>query len=234
VRLAAVVFRNATGSTDYARLAQALERSVAVNSPHTPIDIVRVAPDDSFAAERPDPADSGLVGNARKVVAWNEIVQAAPDGEALLLLDCDTLVLGDLEIEPAAAITYTARPSWARLPFNAGVILVRGGPPARRFFVDWTAENLRLLHDRSRHRPLREKFGGLNQAALGVLRARGGYDLAQLPCVTWNCEHTSWPQFGPETKILHLMGRMRAAALGTREPEDDIRPMVELWRRFAS
>jgi hypothetical protein len=234
VRLAAVVFANSNGRSDYTRLSRALERSVAANSPRTPIDITRVTPDDTLAAQRPDPADAGLVANARKVVAWNEIVQAAPDGEALLLLDCDTLVLGDLEIEPAAAITYTARPSWARLPFNAGVILVRGGSPARHFFADWTAENLRLLSDRSGHRPLRQKFGGLNQAALGVLRARGGYDLATLPCVIWNCEHTCWPQFGAETKILHLMGRMRAAALGTREPEDDIRPMVELWRRFAS
>lgn len=241
MRLASVLFREQDPGPRglYARLAGALERSAAANSPRTPLTVYRHRARfdrlDSIRGDSPESGRRGLIDNAQKISSWRRIVETADLGEVLGIMDCDTLVLGDLSavLEIDFEVAYTARPPWARLPFNAGVVFVRVSAATRRFFAAWEEQNLRLLGDRTAHRPLRNKYGGINQAALGYLLERP-VDVVPvaIPCTTWNCEDTSWSEFGPETKILHIKGRLRSACVRGRNPEPDIERLAEIWRRF--
>ena len=238
MRLAAVVFANSNGRSDYPRLARALERSVAANSPRTPITIHRPrAQHARLEALHGDPRDGrrkGLIDNTQKMVAWNAVIQSARPGEVVGLLDCDTLVLGDLRavLDLDFRVTYTVRPPHARFPFNSGVVFARIGKAVKRFFAEWEAKNLSLLADRDAHRPFRYKYGGINQAALGAMIEARPDLVTPIPCEVWNCEDSSWPAFGSATKVLHIKGRLREACLGRREPMEEIRAMVETWRLY--
>jgi len=243
MRLVSVLFDESDGRRRglYARMAAAMERSAAENSPATPLAIIRADGEhdrvESIGAGAPnDERRLSLTANVRKIELWDEAVQAAKDGEVLGLLDCDTLILGNLAPVEAMAFdfAYTVRPAGSEYPFNAGVIFIRAGAAARRFFVRWRAENLRLLADSGAHVPLRARFGGINQAALGSILPTAGIDLLELSCVEWNCEFTTWGVFRPSgvTRVLHLAGRLRQACFGQRMVTPDLAPLVALWRRY--
>jgi hypothetical protein len=160
----------------YGRLARALVNSAAANSPATPLELIRAEGEHERlgAVGGPSPHDPkrpGLVINTRKMELWDDAVQGARDGELLGLLDCDLLVLGNLS--EAALLdfdfAYTARPAGSRFPFNSGVSFLRVSARTRRFVTRWRRENVRLLGDRAAHAPLREQYGGINQAALGYM-----------------------------------------------------------------
>jgi hypothetical protein len=223
----------------YERLARALAHSAAANSPATPLDLIRPDPEHERLAglwrRGHDPQRDSLLANTRKLEIWQEAVEAAPAGEVLGLLDCDLLILGDLsEIDLLRFdIAYTARPPGAAYPLNGGVIFARVSERSRCFMADWRKLNARMLADPRLHEPARQRFGGINQAALGVLLGRSGVDARALPCATWNCEDASWSSFNPRTKIVHVKSQLRQACFGERALEAWSRPLVDLWKRHA-
>lgn len=223
----------------YERLARALTRSAAANSPATSLDLIHPDPEHERLAalwrRGHDPQRDSLIANTRKLEIWQEAVEAAPAGEVLGLLDCDLLILGDLsEIELLRFdVAYTSRPAAAPYPLNAGVFFIRVSERSRGFLADWRALNSRMLTDPRLHEPARQRFGGINQASLGILLERAGVDALALPCVTWNCEDASWLSFGPRTRIVHVKSQLRQACFGERALEPWSRPLVTAWKRHA-
>jgi hypothetical protein len=243
VRLVSVYFPEHDGRSVgvYGRMVRALERSAAVNSPHTPLDVVRITPDWSRLGGRwhrgHDPQRESLLANTAKLEAWGRAVESAADGELIGLLDADLLVTGELaEVELLRFdLAYTERPAGARYPLNGGVVFLRVSDGTRSFMRRWVAHNDRLLVDGAEHRPLRDRYGGINQAALGSLLETAGLDVLALPCAVWNCEDSCWSSFDPDrTKIVHIKSQLRQACFGQRALDPYNRPLVELWRRFAS
>jgi hypothetical protein len=230
-RLFAVWFESR--SRQYERLARVLETTARRWCPDWDVSVVRLPP----PGLRGSQAD---VSNHYKLAAWAQEVFLLPDGERLLLVDADTAVTGSLDgiWDEDFDIAYTARPAGSRYPLNAGVIAVRGGWRARAFFVAWVAFDACYLRDAEARRPWRQSHGGQNQASLGAtlhqnatLNVCGGHGafVAALPCARWNCEDTTWSAFSGDTRIVHVKGALRMAALQGWAAAPEVDALARMW-----
>lgn len=97
--------------------------------------------------------------------------------------------------------------------------------------------NLHLLTAPRQHRRWRKQYGGISQASLGAILARGDADdlnLVELPCQEWNCEDSSWSMFDEHTRIVHVKSALRRAAFGTETPEKPgVELLAALWTQLA-
>jgi alpha-N-acetylglucosamine transferase len=172
--------------------------------------------------------------NSLKLEHWNALVQQAPDGDRILLIDADMLVVRPLDPvwDRPFDVAYTVRPSGAKFPLNGGVVAVRVGAASRAFMQAWAAENRRMLNDQAHHNRWRQRFGGINQAALGALLAAGVRgQFATLPCLEWNCEDSCWGKFDPAvTRLVHIKSELRLACRSRADQRGRWQPIVDRWR----
>lgn len=203
------------------RAARVLVRSVIECSPATPIAVRELVGGDAEIERLGRGASSWRRGNARKARAWADVVATAADGELLVLLDADTFVLRSLADAPAVvgdadlAITRYRPPT--RHPINTGVVLVRVGPTTREFFDAWHTATLRMLSDRALYGQWRGQAGGVHQSALAWLRAEGAADgvaIRELDAAEWNCGGWRHETILPETRIVHLLQKLRRLVQG--------------------
>lgn len=190
------------------RMVRVLEQSAVTHCPGWDVRIQELdAPSLSGARS--------FVSNTHKLDHFCAVVEQAPDGAELLLLDVDTLILRPLDDvwTQRFDLAYTVRSH--TFPFNLGVVFLRVSEPVRAFLRIWRDENRRFFFDEKAHRPARQRYGGINQASFGHLLAAGalrGLQLHTLPCLEWNCEDTSWAKFDPRTtRILHVKSALRQA-----------------------
>lgn len=176
------------------------------------------------------------VANTQKMEEWNDIVQRAPNGSRLLLIDADTFFTrGITDVwRTRFDIAYTTKES--RFPFNSGVVFVRANPRAKAFFRAWAEINREMLLDARSHSPWRQKYGGINQAAFGRMlesEAAEALNIVGLPCQEWNCEDASWAAFDPAvTRIVHVKSALRRAIFNgcpLSARKWGVRPLVDLW-----
>lgn len=216
----------------YTVFAEVLRRSVADNSPET------VWAYEEMAPARPVP---GIVGhasiNTSKLEVWNRHAQCIHADT--IYCDADMLCLGELGDAFAGDFdfAYTVRPGLKRI--QAGVVFVRATDAGRRMMQEWALLNDSLLDDPDRLDELIHVHGGCNQAALSLLLENppDGVSVAELPCEVWNSCHQTWGTFGPDTRLLHLTGRLRRAAMEGRVPSKrgpyaDVIPMVAAWMEY--
>ena len=216
----------------FERMARVLEHSARKHCPEWSIEVERVTP-----APRVSPlGNDSHATNTQKMDEWNAVVQAAPEGDRILLIDADTMVLlpldpvWDLEFD----LAYTVKDS--RFPFNSGVVFLRVNDRARAFAAAWQAENARLLNTPTVHREWRRQYGGVNQAALGAMLTNGiveqlGLQVAKIPCAEWNCEDSTWPLFDRErTRIVHVKSALRRSVFGIGPATPRLKPLVRVWR----
>lgn len=222
--LAAIWFEASGTLTDFRRLARVLAASASEHCPDWQRAIVCGGP----ASREGGTGVLTHIVNTQKLEAWTAIVDAAADGEELLLLDVDTLIvrpLDDIWTRPFD-LAYTVKPG-ADPPFNLGAVFLRVSARTRAFVQAWRDGNRALFRPGFATSVWRRKYGGINQAAFGQLLEAGapavhGLALETLPCAEWNCEDTSWATFDPAvTRILHLKGALRASVLHgeARAPE---------------
>lgn len=224
------------GDGKYERMAQVFEATARAHCPAWDLNLRKV---DQKALPRHRSANTGHVSNTQKLDHWNDIVQEAPDGARLLLVDADTFFTNPIDDiwERDFDIAHTVKRS--RFPFNLGVIFLRVSDRSRRFFAAWTANNAHMLTHKVVHRQYRERFGGINQASFGrtlETDAVRGVNLLGIPCVEWNCEDSAWESFDPrKTRIVHVKSALRRAIFD-RNAEDMARPgvqrLVEVWKQL--
>jgi hypothetical protein len=208
----------------YARHAAVLEHSARINTPGWTVQVRQIGPPPPLRAARGG-NKSAYIYNTHKLADWRAVVDAAPDGEQLLLIDADTMILRpldpvwDLDFD----VAYTVKRDVTRLPINAGVIFLRVGPRARAFIAAWDEWNRRLLGDAALHDRFWKTYAGMNQAALGALLEIGGgpeiATLRELRCEEWNCESATWKTFDPENppRIVHVKGAMRRGLMDPKK-----------------
>lgn len=222
------------GGERYARMARVFEATARRHCPGWDLNLRKVA-EANLPCHRT--ANSGHVANTQKLDCWNEIVQSAPDGARILLIDADTFFVNPIDDiwDQDFDIAHTVKRS--QFPFNLGVIFVRASAPVRAFFTAWAEQNRRMLTHKVIHRHYRDRFGGINQASFGrVLETPAvlGLNLVGIPCSTWNCEDSAWADFDPaSTRILHVKSALRRA-LFDNDRQAMARPgvprLVEMWK----
>lgn len=174
------------------------------------------------------------VHNTQKLEHWADRIAAADDGDRLLLIDSDTLILRSLDDvwDLPFDLAFTVRPDECLLPFNGGVMFARVTAAVREFFERWRAENMKMLGDRDYHDVWRKRFGGINQAAFGSVMNQPitDIDVLPLPCAEWNCEDFTWKDFSDSTRILHVKGALRRRIFGRRVDADpEIEQLARVW-----
>ncbi len=184
--------------------------------------------------------------NTQKLEAWADAVERAADGDRLLLMDADTVILhslDDLWNEPFD-FAYTVKLGSPRMPLNAGVIAVRVSAKTRAFMRLWQTADRFLFENPREQNVWLPAFGGMNQCSLGMLFSKNdaakpeqfrglthGLTIRRLECVTWNCEDESWARFDPDTtRIVHVKGDLRRAIFGDQVATPGLRPLVDAWR----
>lgn len=218
----------------FSRLAPVLAHSAAVHCPDWQIVVEKL--------ERPKGLTSAMgvsahEDNTHKLERWRSIVDQAPDGTSLLLIDTDTVILRQLDDvwTHGFDVAYTTKPADSRFPLNGGVLFMRVNDRSRAFVHAWARQNRTFLEDRRyKGSADRRKFGGINQAALGaVLRdASAAVHVLALPCTEWNCEDESWEKFGPQTRILHVKSGLRREVLKLYGPRPKFAhaAAVQAWK----
>lgn len=226
-RLESCFFASAGSDGRWFRLSRALERTARQ---HCPSWRVRVEPFSPTAIVHSNGVP-GFIANTQKLEHWESIIAGAADGERILLIDVDTVILRPLDDvwDRTFDVAYTVA---NRFPINGGVVFVRVSDRSKAFMAAWVAKNRELLVDYE-PRWWRAKFGGINQAAFCLL-TEGGYqgaELLGLPCAEWNCEDSTWAKFDPAvTRILHVKSHLRQACLSPFQCEPWMKPLRQLWR----
>jgi len=207
------------GNTTWPRQAAVLRLSAARQCPDWQIEITELPPPTMQQGTR-----TGDTANTQKLEHWAHRVEYAADGEELLCIDADTVIVRSLDAIWAQPfdLAYTTKPLVrGGFPFNSGVVFLRVNPVTRWFMSKWAAENRELYYrDRKRHNDLRTTYGGMNQAALGSLLEQrvfqaSGMRVLELPCAEWNCEDSGWATFDPDvTRVLHVKAALRSTVLG--------------------
>lgn len=236
----------------FTRMFNALRRSVEQNCPHA--EIVGVCADRARARS----VERAYAENTTKLGTWRHAVHKYDD-EPLVLMDADTLVLGDLSeaFNEQFDIGLTVRDY--KLRYNAGVVYVQPTDNARSFIDAWFIEN-QYMHDNLRR--VRNRIalnGGINQASLDSIISgqsnpsytdtllihkegttpdefdrdhpdRGSqWVIRELPCSIWNSVDQTWSTFSDVTKVLHVKGQLRALSLTPARKYDEL---AHLWRTY--
>jgi hypothetical protein len=173
-----------------------------------------------------------FIANVRKARYHRQVVERADDGQVLCFLDCDTLVLREIDLEFFTdAIAFTRG---CRTRINSGVYFLVASDSTREFLRAWEREAVRLLFNPAQLRPILAMFGGIHQAALSRLTEGPVVDI--IPAAHWNCTAFDLPEFSDETRIVHLTGLLRQAVFGETVPRqvaEMAAPIIEKWNHFA-
>jgi hypothetical protein len=233
VRLVSCYY-DADGRREWVRMARVLELTAGQHCAtwHRSVDVL------SPAARASATGIDVHLANTHKLEAWRDQVHRAVDGERLLLIDADTVILRSLDDIWSAPFDMAFATKRHMFPFNLGVIFVRVSGAVRRLFDAWVAENAYLLarFDPNFQRQWRSKYGGINQAAFGRLQERDELaDVAMhhLNCREWNCEESAWERFDPRvTRILHVKSALRRQVFNREPVSRSLRGLVDLWREL--
>jgi hypothetical protein len=228
-RLEAVYFGT---KPSWRRMAAVLDATAAAHCPDWSRSVRAITPAAHRSAAGPEFV--GHVSNTQKLEVWVRLVEEAADGTELLLLDADTAINRPLDPIWAQDFDLAFATKQAPFPCNLGVVFVRVSDRIRTLFRAWWAENVALLADR-RPRVWIKQYGGINQSAFCRIREAGaleGLAVAELACLEWNCEDSTWAAFDPAvTRIVHVKGALRRALF---EPplraQAHLAPLVHWWR----
>ena len=202
------------GGGQYPRLAAVLDRTARQHCPGWRVVVERVQ---ESTLRRRD-GNAGFSDNAWKLRQWCRIVDSAPEGDEILLVDADVFILAPLDElwNKPFDFLYTVRSEAAPFPLNAGVVAVRVNEATRSFMRLWVHKDHELFSDPDAHRQWRKKYGGMNQASLGALLECGSALSSWLrvetaPCREWNaCDPEDWSRVDERTKIVHVKSDLRA------------------------
>lgn len=221
------------GQGPWSRLARVLDYSARRSCPEWDVRVERIQPKMIHANAR-----SSFKQNTQKLDHWAQLVEMAPEGDRIVLMDADTMVLRSLDDVWDKNFDFAYTTKSARFPFNAGVIFLRVSDPVRVFVREWSFENRRLLLQdphKGSSQGWRQKYAGINQGALANMLAVLGSTIRieTLPCAEWNCEDSAWATFNPAvTRVVHVKSALRVACLGREQPNGPLAPLVTIWREL--
>ena len=205
-RLESVYF----GGAEYHQLAHVLELSAQFHlGDRWDINIKQIGEHDLKAALSSKYVRKDLFpNNAHKALAWCDIIKNAPEGDRILLMDCDTFIRAPLDDIWDLDFEYARTFRNYKWPWNSGVMFVRVNERIKKFFELITEETFKMLGDAKYHEKYEEKFGGIHQASIAAVIERNliPLDIIDIPCKIWNSEHSNrnYVDF-KQAKIVHLL-----------------------------
>lgn len=218
-------------STDYKKLLEVFKKSVSVHMPEADfIEILLEAPD-----KTPD-KKYGITSNSFKLASWVDFLKKCNEEDKVIFCDCDMLMLKSAEhaFDSPFDIAYTRRYRSSNIPINSGIVFVRPTKESIEFFEKWLEVNDKMFVDSGFHRPWRDKYRGINQAAFGYLLEEEnlGAKLIAYDTRDWNAVDCDWPYINDNTVFLHIKGSLRCV-LQRRMPHGSKKKAMNLWYDMA-
>lgn len=177
----------------------------------------------------------GFITNTVKLYQWVKEIQSCKDGENVLLLDCDMLVIGDLKeiFKKEFDVAYTVRAN-SKYPVNGGAIYVKVNERSRKFFDRFYEINKKMLDNPEFHQEWRNKYAGMNQAAFGYLleKEKDIANLVPIPCRKWNVCQENWKDYDEDARLIHVKGQLRYSIFNRTDCLPELQRAVELWRTY--
>lgn len=221
------------GNGQYRRLFNVFRASCAAVMPEVKFEAIEIAPPADIKAGY----STGMNSNVHKLRVWQRVMETAT--ETVAFCDCDMIALGSIadvdRLDFDLAYTVRKHPT---IPINGGVVFVRPTEAGRAAMRRWNEIDDLMFCDHKLHQAYRRKYAGMNQAAFGYLLERHA-DIAKMvpvPCALYNSCCETWPQIGPDTRMVHLKGPLRRGLLAGSGPsafQSYLRPVVLAWRKYA-
>lgn len=219
----------------YKRFASVLATSMERNSPHTPFLIHSISGYDKELVAKCGRGVSGHeVINALKTKYHNDLVQNTKNGELIGLFDLDLLVLKDLSCieNEEFDLAHTVRNEVSRI--NSGVIFIRVSDKIKNWYQRWLENVEYLLRHNTLRKELHQKNAGINQSSLVMLLEQPHeLKIKELPGLIWNCTPVDYPNFGEQTKIVHMLNQTKKEIIGMAHSRaKNVNQIVKLWKNF--
>jgi hypothetical protein len=195
----------------YAKLVRVWRKSIELNCPSAEIHVAEIAPPTETKRK------IGLSSNWHKFKLWQRFIAEQPDGEHVILMDVDMVVLQDLA--PAFDRQFdigATRRTKANWPYNGGVVFVRVNQRTKAFLEQWAEIDERMYRDEKFHAPYSHKYKGQNQSSFGYMLEHNttGAEIVDFPCAVWNACNEDWSNIDDDTRVIHLKSQLRLVALG--------------------
>lgn len=196
----------------YKRLYNVFAHSLRANSSFT---LDTITPD----APTVDKRTTSHHANSHKLDIWAQYLDNATEGERIVFMDCDMMVLKDFAdaFDNDFDVCYTKRTEG--LPLNGGVVFIRNNAKSRAFIRRWSEVDKQMLADKDFHGQWHPIYAGINQAALGYLLETGNHEpckITHLPCAIYNACDEDWMKLDPDCRVVHFKSELRRAVLGIR------------------
>lgn len=212
----------------YQRLMEVFEYSCKKHMPESDVISLKTpAPDQKLRAQ-------GVVSNTYKLDLWVQELDKAKEGEEVVFMDCDMVVLGNMfdAFADDFDVAYTTRTRG--FPINGGVIFARNNERARKWFRELRNINNRMFEDKIFHTQWRNKYAGINQAAMGYLIENPvpGVMLHAVPCAKWNVCNDGWKNINKDARAIHVKGALRRACMGKVPPNANMGQCYRIWKQY--
>lgn len=175
-----------------------------------------------------------------KTKVWAEEIQKLRSNAVI----CDVDIIFKKDVREVfkkdfdVAITKRDHEAW----FNSGVMFVKPTPGARKLFKLWKEKTEEIYNSKPAENGVPEKViqarkntkqKHFNQPAFVELMEQGAFDgikILQLPCDIYNLCNTTWENYTPNTKIVHLNPKLRDAVLFNKVNKTNKRKWGKLIR----
>lgn len=218
------------GTNRYNILSKVFEYSVKVNCPEAELEILKVKAPIIKGKVR----SKSFASNTLKLDLWLDTLNNTEDN--VVFMDCDMIVLKDISdaFNSDFDVGYTKR-TGSRIPYNGGVVFVKNTQKAREFITLWKNINLKMYDDYVFHKPWRNKYGGMNQAAFGYIMEKENYraKLKKFGCDIWNACDDNWKKLDDKTKVIHIKGTLRRNVLMDRQINTQYNRAMIVWKNLA-
>jgi hypothetical protein len=215
--------------TNYKILLDVFKKSIKTHMPEAEYrELILEAPDKVLGHKY------GITSNSFKLAKWVEFLEGCEDN--VIFADCDMLMVSSAKraFEHEFDIAYTRRSRSVHIPINCGIIMVRPNERSRAFFREWLRINDLMYEDASFHKPWRDKYHGINQAAFGYMLEKGNHEASLYVYETrdWNAVDCDWPYINDNTVFVHIKGALRDVIYGA-SPRGPKAKAMELWYQEA-
>lgn len=227
----------ADAGTRYFRMAEVLQRSAKVHGVDVTINTIKDTDE-----ELEGKLHGSYYQNCRKTKHHANLIASHADGDVVVLLDADMLVLRPLAVELLEAlgdkdIAITYRPASHPFMLNSGFIATRVSGLTKQLHQAWSQRAAEMVQEPRLYHRFRHRYGGVNQSALGSLLEEAEWehvDIAGLSTLEWNAVMLEHHAAVERSRVVHLLGSLRKYCLGNSCPlSHQLYPLVQIWNSYA-
>ena len=182
---------------------------------------------------------SRLRDNYIKMREWHKFLHGCQEGEKVIFMDCDMLLLGDISSGFAEDFDFAfTKADRKKEPINTGTVFVRNTRASRRFIDVWLqiCERMYVEEDFHTHWRKVRRYWGISQASLGYVLEEECFEarIKYLPLEIYNASGNQLRPLSPQTKVIHVKGggSLHNELFYPPAKTNRYQDIVKLWKQY--